>query len=121
MVMGAALNAVCCGIAESWTSAVNGYEPAVVGTPEIRPVEVLSVKPGGSDPGGTLQVSGGTPPWAMSIPLYVLLMVPGGSVVVDTDNAAAGLITTVKSDERTESGWALPFDWGTAPLSVAFT
>jgi hypothetical protein len=35
---------------ESTTWAVKLYVPAVVGVPVIAPVEVLSVKPGGSDP-----------------------------------------------------------------------
>ena len=35
---------------ESTTSAVKLYVPAVVGVPVIAPVDVLSVKPGGSEP-----------------------------------------------------------------------
>ncbi len=44
------------------TCTVNVYEPAVVGTPLITPVELFRLRPGGKLPDGMLQSYGGMPP-----------------------------------------------------------
>jgi hypothetical protein len=48
--------------AESTTLAVKLKLPAVVGLPEIKPLDPVRFRPGGSDPLLIEKVSGGTPP-----------------------------------------------------------
>jgi hypothetical protein len=63
-----------CGVAdESFACTENAEEPDAVGVPEIAPVELLSVKPAGSEPEATLQAYGVVPPVAASAALYALL------------------------------------------------
>ena len=64
IVMVSALVAVVPAVSVAW--AVKLAVPAVVGVPEIVPV-VLRVRPGGSDPLASDQVSGGVPPAAASV------------------------------------------------------
>jgi hypothetical protein len=48
---------VLCGVAaESFAWTVSEDDPAVVGMPEMTPVEAFSVKPAGSEPEARLQV-----------------------------------------------------------------
>lgn len=119
--MVSAAEAVCAGTEESCTVAVNGNEPTIVGIPEITPVEVFKLKPGGKlFVGEILHVYGVAPPLAARVALYVWLTIPGGRELVVTDSAVAGLITTVKSVEVTEKGGGWPI-CGIPPRSVAFT
>ena len=56
--------------------------PAVVGVPEITPVEELIDSPAGSVPTVTENVYGGVPPVACTVALYAALAVPFVSEVV---------------------------------------
>jgi hypothetical protein len=58
---------------ESFACTENAEEPDAVGVPEIAPVELLSVKPAGSEPEATLQVYGVVPPVAATAALYAFL------------------------------------------------
>ena len=51
----------------SVTCTVNVADPAVVGVPDIRPVEVLSDNPAGREPEVTVQLSGASPPTALTV------------------------------------------------------
>ena len=53
----------------SVTFKVNVYVPGVVGVPEISPVVLFNVSPGGSVPELTVQVYGGVPPYAVGVVL----------------------------------------------------
>jgi hypothetical protein len=55
-------------------------EPAVVGIPEITPVE-LNPRPGGRVLGGTLKLKDPLPPVAVMTWLYALLPMPAGKLV----------------------------------------
>lgn len=55
-------------LALSVTIAVNVNVPVALGLPVIAPVEAVNVKPVGSDPVAMLQLYGGVPPVAVSVP-----------------------------------------------------
>ncbi len=46
----------------STTLIVNVYEPALLGVPEMAPVEVFRLNPGGSEPDASENVKGPVPP-----------------------------------------------------------
>jgi hypothetical protein len=78
-----ALVVVCCtGLPESVTRAVKLKVPLVVGVPEMRPVPLLSVNPGGSEPLAIDHAYGLVPPVAASVREYWLPTLPFGSDVV---------------------------------------
>ena len=54
-------------LAASFTSTVNENVPAVVGVPEITPVEATNVSPAGNVPTVTLQLYGAVPAVACSV------------------------------------------------------
>ena len=56
----------CDTLAVSVTVSVNPNVPGIVGVPEIRPCDPLSVSPGGSDPDND-HAYGGLPPVAASV------------------------------------------------------
>ena len=68
---------------------------AVVGVPEMTPVDEARLKPVGSEPLRTLHVYGVTPPVAASVCEYGEPTVPPGSVVVVIWRSAA--LTTMES------------------------
>ena len=73
MMMPKAFVAVCAvGEVESFTCTVKLDVPAVVGVPEITPVEAAKVSPTGSDPELIVQVYGDVPPLAPSVALYAV-------------------------------------------------
>src|ERR1700676_200549 len=86
MVMLSALVTFCCGVPESAACTVKLKGPAAVGEPVIAPVLALSVRPVGSAPPVTDQVTGFTPPLETSVALYAVLVTPLGSegVVMDS-------------------------------------
>jgi hypothetical protein len=67
---------------ESVTRTVKFEVPAVVGVPEIVPVEPPSDSPAGSEPDTTDQLYGVTPPVAASVWLYATPIWPFGTLVV---------------------------------------
>lgn len=81
--------------AASFTSTVNENVPAVVGVPEITPVEVTSVNPGGNAPALTLQLYGDVPPVACNVVEYAVSAVPEGSEVVVTEGGCAAADTVM--------------------------
>jgi hypothetical protein len=103
------------GVAESVTVTVKLDTPAVVGAPEITPVE-LSDNPAGSVPGGTDQVKGAVPPVATRVTgpyadptvpadkgeAVVIVNTVGAFTVIDKAfvavAAAASVTVTVKLD-----------------------
>jgi len=90
----AAKVAVCAGDPESVTVTVNEVVPAAVGVPESTPA-VLSVRPAGSVPVVTAQVSAPVPPVATSVKLYAVPTVPGGRGEVVVIFNIGGAITNV--------------------------
>ena len=54
----------------STTFEVNVYVPAVVGVPEMTPVVVFSVNPGGSEPDVIENVNGAVPPFTCNVDEY---------------------------------------------------
>jgi hypothetical protein len=58
--------------------------PATVGVPEIRPEEVLSVRPEGSDPLSMLQEYGAVPPVASRTWEYGVPTIPDARDAVET-------------------------------------
>ena len=62
----------------STTSRVNAYVPAVVGVPEITPVPVARVSPGGRLPLAMVQVTGLVAPVTSMSVLYAVPTVPFG-------------------------------------------
>ena len=83
--------------AASVTCTVNDTVPAVVGVPEITPVDAARLKPAGSDPALTLQLYGAVPPLACSVVEYAVPVVPPGSDVVVTNGGWAVAATTILS------------------------
>lgn len=78
------------GVVESVTFAVKLTEAAPVGVPEICPVDVFRVSPGGKTPVLMLQLYGVFPPVAAKVALYALPCCPLGKelVLMLTDAAA---------------------------------
>src|SRR4029078_9541643 len=68
---------------------VTAYVPAVVGVPEIRPVDAFSVRPAGSAPPATDQVTTPFPPVAVTVVAYQMLFRPAGSDAVPMATGAA--------------------------------
>ena len=93
---GAAVVAVCGGIAESTTFGVNVKAPAAVGVPLIWPDVLFSSSPGGNAPEAIVQVNGGTPPDVRIEVAYAeFLVAPSSAPLEVIDNAGAALILTV--------------------------
>jgi hypothetical protein len=76
--------AVCgVGAVESVTLAVKLNVPAVVGVPEITPVDAARLNPAGSVPALTLQLYGVVPPLACNVVVYAVpTVLPGSAAVV---------------------------------------
>jgi hypothetical protein len=70
------------GVVESVTVKVKLNVPAVVGVPEMVPVELSMVSPGGSDPLAIDQLYGGVPPVTATVAEYGTPTVPLGREVV---------------------------------------
>ena len=68
--------------AASVTFTVNDEVPAVVGVPEIAPVDAVKLKPAGNVPALTLQVYGAVPLLACNVVEYAVPVVPPGNDVV---------------------------------------
>ena len=64
-------------------------DPAVVGVPEIVPVDGSSANPAGSEPAGTDQVYAPTPPLALSVALYGTPTVAAGRTFAFSTTAGA--------------------------------
>ena len=76
---------------ESVTVMVNEYVLAVVGVPEITPVDAANDKPVGSEPAVIVYVYGATPPLAVTVWLYAVPTVAAGKE--DGDIGRAPLTT----------------------------
>lgn len=64
--------------------------PAVVGSPEMTPVDVLRLSPAGSEePGAKLQVNGAPVPTPVTWAEYEVPWVPDGKEVVEIPGAVA--------------------------------
>jgi hypothetical protein len=61
--------AVCAVVAESRACTVKEEVPAVVGVPEITPVEAFKLNPAGNEPVVMLHVYGEVPPEAANVAL----------------------------------------------------
>lgn len=73
-------------------------DPREVGVPEIRTEFVVLAardNPPGSAPEATDHVNGGTPPDALTVPLYGLLMLPEGREVVVIVGGGSTVIDSV--------------------------
>ena len=81
--------------AASFTCTVNDTVPAVVGVPEITPVDATRLNPAGSVPALTLQVYGVVPPLACSVVEYAVPAVPPGNDVVVTVGGCAAAATAI--------------------------
>ena len=81
--------------AASVTRTVNDTVPAVVGVPEITPVDAAKLNPAGSAPALTLQLYGVVPPLACSVVEYAVPAVPPGSDVVVTVGGCAAAATAI--------------------------
>ena len=81
--------------AASFTCTVNDTVPAVVGVPEITPVDATRLNPAGSVPALTLQLYGVVPPLACSVVEYAVPAVPPGSDVVVTVGGCAAAATAI--------------------------
>jgi hypothetical protein len=81
--------------AASFTCTVNDTVPAVVGVPEIAPVDATRLNPVGSVPAVTLQLYGVVPPLACSASEYAVPTVPPGSDVVATVGGCAAAATAI--------------------------
>src|SRR4029077_10471185 len=81
--------------AASVTCTVNDAVPAVVGVPEITPVDATRLNPAGSVPALTLQVYGVVPPLACSVVVYALPAAPPGNDVVVTVGGCAAAATAI--------------------------
>ena len=77
--------------AASFTCTVNDTVPAVVGVPEITPVDATRLNPAGNVPAFTLQLYGVVPPLACSAVEYAVPAVPPGSDVVVTNGGCAAV------------------------------
>ena len=71
-------------LAASFTCTVNDTVPAVVGVPEITPVDATKFNPAGNVPALTLQLYGVVPPLACSVVEYAVPAGPPGNDVVVT-------------------------------------
>ena len=92
----AMLNAFVPGLfAASFTCTVSDTVPAVVGVPEITPVDATRLSPAGNVPALTLQVYGEVPPLACSVVEYAVPVVPPGSDVVVTVGGCTIVATTI--------------------------
>lgn len=76
----------CWGVPESVACTVKVAVPAVVGVPEITPVAAFNVKPAGSAPMVTVQLTAGVPPLDCSVVLYSEFTAPVGSVLLVMTN-----------------------------------
>ncbi len=76
IVIERAFVALCRGFSESVTLTVKGKVPKDVGVPEMTPVEVLRVSPGGREPALIDHVYGFVPPVAVSVAEYGVLTLP---------------------------------------------
>ena len=74
--------AIWMGIPESVTWALKVKVPAVVGVPEMAPVLLLRVRPGGKEPLAIDQLYGRVPPLALRTRVYGILTLPVGSDAV---------------------------------------
>jgi hypothetical protein len=81
--------------AASVTCTVNDAVPAVVGVPEIAPVDATRLNPAGNVPALTLQVNGVVPPLACSVVEYAVPAVPPGSDVVVTVGGCGAAATAM--------------------------
>ena len=81
--------------AASVTCTVNDAVPAVVGVPEITPVDATRLNPAGNVPALTLQLYGVVPPLACSVVEYAVPAVPPGSDVVVTVGGCAAAATAI--------------------------
>jgi hypothetical protein len=81
--------------AASVTFTVNDTVPAVVGVPEMTPVEATRLSPAGRVPALTLQVYGVVPPLACSPVEYAVPAVPPGRDVVVTVGGCGAAATAM--------------------------
>jgi hypothetical protein len=82
-------------LAASVTCTVNDTVPAVVGVPEITPVDATRLNPAGNVPALTLQLYGVVPPLACNVVEYAAPVVPPGSDVVMTEGDCAAAPTAM--------------------------
>ena len=82
--------------AASFTCTVNDTVPAVVGVPEITPVDATRLNPAGNVPALTLQLYGEVPPLACSVVEYAVPVVPPGSDVVVTVGGCAAATSILR-------------------------
>ena len=81
--------------AASFTCIVNDAVPAVVGVPEMTPVDATRLSPAGSVPALTVQLYGAVPPLACSVAEYAVPVIPLGKDVVVTVGGCAAAATTM--------------------------
>src|SRR4029077_11302824 len=81
--------------AASFTCTVNDAVPAVVGVPEITPVDATRLNPAGNVPALTLQLYGVVPPLACSVVEYAVPAVPPGNDVVVTVGGCTAAATAI--------------------------
>jgi len=81
--------------AASFTCTVNDTVPAVVGVPEITPVDATRLNPAGNVPALTLQLYGVVPPLACSVVEYAVPAVPPGNDVLVTVGGCAAAATAM--------------------------
>ena len=81
--------------AASVTCTVNDAVAAVVGVPEITPVDATRLNPAGNEPELIDQVYGVVPPLACKVVEYVVPTVPPGSAVVVTVGGCAAAATAM--------------------------
>jgi len=81
--------------AASVTCTVNDTVPAVIGVPEITPVEAARVSPAGRVPALTVQLYGVVPPVACSVVEYAVPVVAFASDVVVTEGDCAAASTVI--------------------------
>jgi hypothetical protein len=81
--------------AASVTCTVNDTVPAVVGVPEITPVDAARPNPAGSVPVVTLQLYGVVPPLACSVVEYAVPAVPPANDDVVTVGGCAAAATSI--------------------------
>jgi hypothetical protein len=93
----------CTGLLLSDTDTVKLEVPLLVGVPEIAPVAVPRLSPGGRLPDETDHVYGLVPPVALKVPLYALLTVPPGNATEGIVRAA-GVTCRVKVAEALIAG-----------------
>jgi hypothetical protein len=83
--------------AASFTCTVNDTVPAVVGVPEITPVDATRFNPAGNAPALTLQLYGVVPPLACSVVEYAVPVVPPANDVVVTVGGCGAAATVILS------------------------